>query len=35
MFDLHLRQPGFGYIACRTFTKKKKEIIQRFKEGGE
>ena len=30
MPDMHLRQPGFTYSACGTFTKNK-EIIQKFK----
>ena len=25
MPEMHLKQPGFTYSACRTFTKKKKE----------
>ena len=29
--ELHLRQPGFTYSACRPFTNKK-ERIQKFKE---
>ena len=28
--EMHLRQPGFTYSACGTFTKNK-EIIQKFK----
>ena len=31
MPEMHLRQPGFTYSACRPFTKTK-EWIQRFKE---
>ena len=31
---MHLRQPGFTYSACRTFTKNKKRI-QKFKETGD
>ena len=30
---MHLRQPGFTYSACRTFTKNK-ERTQKFKETG-
>ena len=30
MPDMHLRQPGFTYSACGTFTKNK-ETIQKFK----
>ena len=30
MPEMHLRQPGFTYSACGTFTKNK-EIIQKFK----
>ena len=26
MPEMHLRQPGFTYSACRPFTKKKKEL---------
>ena len=29
---MHLRQPGFTYIACGLFKKKNKERIQKFKE---
>ena len=32
--EMHLRQPGFSYIACRPFTKSK-ERIQKFKETGD
>ena len=35
MSEMHLRQPGFTYSACRTFTKKKKERIQEFKKTGD
>ena len=31
MPEMHLRQPGFTYRACGTFTKNK-EKIQKFKE---
>ena len=31
MPEIHLRQPGFIYSACRPFTKKK-EIIQKLKD---
>ena len=31
MPEMHLKQPGFTYSACGSFTKKKK-IIQKFKE---
>ena len=34
MPEMHLRQPGFTYSACRPFTKNK-ERIQRFKETGD
>ena len=30
--EMHLRQPGFTYIACGLFKKKNKERIQKFKE---
>ena len=33
MPEMHLRQPGFTYSACRPFTKNK-ERIQKFKETG-
>ena len=33
MSEMHLRQPGFTYSACGSFTKNK-ERIQRFKEAG-
>ena len=33
MSEMHLRQPGFRYSACRSFTKNKKGI-QKFKETG-
>ena len=33
MPEMHLKQPGFTYSACGTFTKKK-ERIQKFKETG-
>ena len=33
MPDMHLRQSGFTYSACRPFTKNK-ERIQKFKETG-
>ena len=26
MFEIHLRQPGFTYSPCRTFTKNKEQI---------
>ena len=32
--EMHLRQPGFTYYACRSFTKAK-ERIQKFKETGD
>ena len=32
--EMHLKQPGFTYSACRTFTKNK-ERIQKFKETGD
>ena len=32
--EMHLRQPGFMYTACRLFTKNK-ERIQKFKETGD
>ena len=34
MPEMHLRQPGFTYSACRPFTKTK-ERIQKFKETGD
>ena len=34
MPEIHLRQPGFTYIACGPFTKNK-ERIQKFKETGD
>ena len=34
MPEMHLRQPGFTYSACRTFNKNK-EWIQKFKETGD
>ena len=34
MFEMHLKQPGFTYSACGTFTKKK-ERIQKLKETGD
>ena len=33
MPEIHLRQPGFRYSACGSFTKSK-ERIQKFKETG-
>ena len=33
MPEIHLKQPGFTYSACGTFTKNKKRI-QKFKETG-
>ena len=33
MSEMHLKQPGFTYSACRPFTKNK-ERIQKFKETG-
>ena len=33
MLEMHLKQPGFAYSACGTFTKNK-ERIQTFKEAG-
>ena len=33
MPEMHLKQPGFNYSACGTFTKNK-ERIQKFKETG-
>ena len=32
--EIYLRQPGFTYSTCRTFTKNK-ERIQKFKETGD
>ena len=34
MPEMHLRQPGFTYSGCGSFTKNK-ERIQRFKETGD
>ena len=34
MSEMHLKQPGFTYSACGTFTKTK-ERIQKFKEMGD
>ena len=34
MPEMHLKQPGFTYSACGTFTKNK-EGIQKFKETGD
>ena len=34
MPEIHLRQPGFTYSACGSFTKNK-ERIQRFKQTGD
>ena len=34
MPEMHLKQPGFTYSACRPFTKNK-ERIQKFKETGD
>ena len=34
MPEMHLKQPGFTYSACGTFTKNK-EGIQKFKERGD
>ena len=34
MSEMHLRQPGFTYSACGTFTKNK-ERIQKFKQAGD
>ena len=34
MPEMHLKQPGFTYSACGTFTKNKKRI-QKFKETGD
>ena len=34
MPEIHLKQPGFIYSACGTFTKNK-ERIQKFKERGD
>ena len=34
MPEMHLKQPGFAYSACRTFTKNK-ERIEKFKETGD
>ena len=34
MPEMHLRQPGFTYSACETFTKNK-EIIKKFKKTGD
>ena len=34
MSEMHLKQPGFTYSACRLFTKNKKRI-QKFKETGD
>ena len=34
MLEMHLKQPGFTYSTCGTFTKNK-ERIQKFKETGD
>ena len=34
MFEMHLKQPGFIYSACGSFTRNK-ERIQKFKETGD
>ena len=34
MLEMHLKQQGFTYSACRSFTKNK-ERIQKFKETGD
>ena len=34
MHEMHLKQPGFTYSACGSFTKNK-EIIKKFKETGD
>ena len=34
MPEMHLKQPGFTYSACESFTKNK-ERIQKFKETGD
>ena len=34
MLELHLRQPGFTFIACGSFTKHR-ERIKEFKETGD
>ena len=34
MLEMHLKQPGFTYSACRPFTKNR-ERIQKFKEAGD
>ena len=34
MPEMHLKQPGFTYSACRPFTKNK-DRIQKFKETGD
>ena len=34
MPEMHLKQPGFTYSACRPFTRNK-EIIKEFKETGD
>ena len=34
MFEMHLKQPGFTYSACGSFTKNK-ERIKKFKEIGD
>ena len=34
MHEMHLKQPGFTYSACRTFNENK-ERIQKFKETGD
>ena len=34
MPEMHIRQPGFTYTACETFTNNK-ERIQKFKETGD
>ena len=34
MPEMHLKQPGFSYSACRPFTKNK-ERIKKFKETGD
>ena len=35
MPEMHLKQPGFAYSACGSFTKKRKKRIQKFKERGD
>ena len=34
MLEMHLKQPGFTYSACRPFTKNE-ETVKKFKETGD